>query len=144
MSLRILAVLSALLALPGMVWNHNWRSHGPETVRPADSIFVEAESLTGDSTAWKPGSFGPLTASGMYGYPSNRQWLGGPGNGNAGVATTTVTINKEGTYRIWVRCLDIPHAPFRVAVRQFDSTIVEGDFNHEHRPRRHDHPADVM
>lgn len=104
--------------------------NGPETVRPADAIFIEAETLVSEPAgAWYVEEYGKFTHWRMFGYPSQLKWLKGSGTGAGGTARTTVTIEKAGTYRIWIRNLDQPSGTFTVSIRQNGRTVASGEFN---------------
>lgn len=105
----------------------------PESRPPSDLIFVEAETLTGDPAIWKPVAYEHgFSTTGHYGvhpYPSGAKWLEGQPSTTGGSASTTVTIRKAGTYRVWIRNQDLPSSPFKVAVIQNEKTVGEDEYN---------------
>lgn len=134
---------AVILVGAGLGWGAGWAAgqavNGPETVRPADAIFVEAESLVSDPPgAWQVEEYGKFSHWRMFGYPSQLKWLKGSETGPGGSARTSVTIAKAGRYRIWIRNLDQPAGVFTVSVRQNGRTVGAGEFNAQTERRPED------
>jgi hypothetical protein len=119
------------------------QTSGPEAQPPADAMLVEAETMQCDGAAWEPATYRQFSNWSMYRYPSGLAWLTGAETGEGGAATTTVDIRRAASYRIWVRNLDAPQAPFALAVIQDGKIVAEGEFSEktERAPEKEDAEA---
>ncbi len=70
----------------------------------AEKVIVEAESFTVDGNGW---TIREHEKGAWYaGRPSKNVFLGGQAK-DAGTATTTISLPKAGSYKLWVRYLDM-------------------------------------
>jgi lysophospholipase L1-like esterase len=92
-----------------------------------ETVFVEAESMVASSEGWK------ATQNDQTRRASRLKTLWGADGAVDAVATRTVKLNEAGTYRVWVRYMQVAawRGPFQVAVATAGKTVATQVFDRE-------------
>lgn len=95
---------------------------------PADAVFLEAETFR-SMAGWEVDSYNWNASTSYYMYPSGLKALRGPAGTAGGQSDGTALIPRAGRYRLWVRCLNIPQAPYTLAISQNGNATAAAEFD---------------